>query len=672
MSFKAKYVKEAVASILKIDPLLNEDEVEKFVIKNMKDKISNPTIIMDNNVTRETIKTNLVDLCHWVDEKVPVVSGNATFYNQPEVLQSPTSNMLRSLKKARKSVKKEMFKYKPTDDKYQMLDLEQGNVKVIMNAEYGGSGAPTAAFYTKYSPAATTMMAQSIITIMAAFFEGFIGDNMKFFHINECIDWLNTICRKDDKIPNWVVIPTKDETKHRIRSHFFMFDISDNPVISSYIDNCSDDELIYIFYANNLQTFIERHPKIQKIIMAILSKLPVYEASETEIPEAFKDKFGELEKYNDWVAKEIFLDPYTVPDIIKDEIEDLVDLMTQFCYVDYLTPDSIVKLNNHYRNSVLLVDTDSNVLYANRFVEFILNTIFPKETFSRSRIYNEMICVNILAAILNKPVGIILNTYGVKHNANEEARKELTMKNEFLFRRFLLMQKKKRYASSIVLREGHIMIPYKTEIKGLDFIKAGVTDEVTKRFTKMLEKNILFSEELQLHELMRELKQFEKDIYRDLKTGGTRYLKPQSYKSEGAYKNPWSVQAFKAVAVWNAMYPDSKIYSLDKVKMIKLIVTGLQDLNVIKDRFPVEYKLLSDNVFHSSNPDLVKAGMKVIAIPSTAKETPEWIRDLIDYQTIISDVCSSFRSVLNAFQIEEIPIKTPTGKVNMTTSLISI
>jgi hypothetical protein len=196
MSFKAKYIKEAVSSLLKIDPSLDEDEVEKFIIKNMKEHLSNPTIIMDNNVTHDNIKTNLVDLCHWIDEKVPVVSGNATFYNQPEVLESPTSNMLRALKKGRKTVKNEMFKYKRTDDKYQMLDLEQSNIKVIMNAEYGGSGAPTAAFYTKYSPAATTLMAQSIITTMAAFFEGYIGDNMKFFHINECIDWLNTISKK--------------------------------------------------------------------------------------------------------------------------------------------------------------------------------------------------------------------------------------------------------------------------------------------------------------------------------------------------------------------------------------------------------------------------------------------------------------------------------------------
>lgn len=679
MSFKKKYINAAVETLMKMDPTLDPEIVKNIVIKNMKDKMTNPTIIMDNNVTKETINTNLVDLCHWIDTTEPVISGNATFYCQPEVLQSPTSNMLRSLKKERKAIKREMFQYKPSDDKYGMLDLEQSNTKVIMNAEYGGSGAPTAAFYTKYSPAATTLMAQSIITTMAAFFEGYVSDNMKFFHINECFDWLSVVNAKEDEIPKWVIAPTKDEVKERLYKRFYMYDLSDTVTIDTYIDNCNTKEIIYIYYANNMQEFIKRHSKIKSLIRNILFKLPLHEASETDIPTEFKDKFSEVGKYNDWVAKEMFMDPYTTPDIIKDDIIKLVDIVTQMCFVDYLTPDSIAKLNNRKRNTVLLVDTDSNILYADKFVTFILEEVFSNETFGRSRLYNEMICVTILATILDKSVCKTLDNYGRKHNAGDDARKEMTMKNEFLFRIFLLMLKKKRYAGSIVLREGHIMMPLKTEIKGLDFIKAGVSDHVTKIFTNMLEKHILFSNHLNLHELMSDIKAFEKEIYKDLKSGGTVYLKPQTFKGAGAYKidkngnsMAWRIQVFKAANAWNAIYPDDKIYSLDKVKMAKLAVTGLQDLDKIKDKYPEEYKLVRDNIFNSSNKDLAKAGLKVIAIPSNMSTIPDWIKELLDYTTIISDVCSSFRSVLDAFKLETIPIKTPNGKVNKTTSLIAL
>lgn len=690
MGVKKDYLHSAVETIMKIDPSLHKDEVKKIVSRIMKENMKDPTIIMDNNVTGDGDTITLTDMCNWIDRRRPVVSGNATFYMQPSELLSPTSNMLRSLKKGRKAVKRQMFTLKPDSDEYQQLDLDQSNKKVIMNAEYGGSGAPTAAFYTKYSPAATTLMAQSIITTMAAFFEGYVGDNQKFFHVNECFDWMNTVIQKSDKIPKWVTRPTTQELIHRIKSHFYMADMSDFPIIEGYINHCTEDEKTYLFYANNMKDLIRRNPHVSTLIGKILQSLPLLEAASDEVPARFQSKFPATQDgkhivdYNKWVSKEMFLDPYSIPEVIKDDMEKLIGIMTQFVYVEYVTPDSIVKLNNHYRNTVLLVDTDSNVINADLFVAFILNEIYPGESFARNRLYNEMILVNVLAAMLDRCVIKILDFYGRIHNMDEASRAELTMKNEFMFRRFFLMKTKKRYGASIVLREGNIMIPFKLEIKGMDFIKAGVTDEVTKKFTKMLESHILFSDKLELHEMMKELKEFEKEIYLDLKKGGTKFLKPQMYKSEDAYikikdddgrvigSKAWSLPVFRGSSVWNELYPDKKIYSLDRVRIIKLVVTGLGDLEIIKQKYPKEYEMVLNKVFKSPVPEIAKAGLKVIAIPSSVKQIPEWIIDLIDYDVIISDVISSFRSVLDALKIEDIDFKTANGKANITSCLISI
>ena len=46
--------------------------------------------------------------------------------------------------------------------------------------------------------------------------------------------------------------------------------------------------------------------------------------------------------------------------------------------------------------------------------------------------------------------------------------------------------------------------------------------------------------------------------------------------------------------------------------------------------------------------------------------------DLIDYDIIVSDVISSFRSVLDALNLEEIYFKTPNGNANLTSCLISL
>jgi hypothetical protein len=305
-----------------------------------------------------------------------------------------------------------------------------------------------------------------------------------------------------------------------------------------------------------------------------------------------------------------------------------------------------------------------------------------------------MICGNILANLLAKCIESILDLYGKVHNMNKDARATLAMKNEFLFKRLFLMNKKKRYATSIVLREGHVMIPYKTDIKGVDFIKSGVSDYVTEKFTKMLEDNVLFPDEIQLRGLMKDLKAFEREIYDDLKKGGTTFLRPHSVKSGAAYKNPWSQQVFKAVELWNAIYPNKKIYTLEKAPLVKLNISTIDGFDKLIDKYPEEHaaiisgigtfqtnqqiyfeKLKAAKMAKGENPDDIKVpklNFSVIAIPSTLEVMPEWIRELVDYETIVSDVFSSFRSVMDAFQLEEISIKTANGKANLVSPLISL
>ena len=685
MGFKSDYIDIISATIKKINPSLKKDDIERVCTRIMKERMKDPSINMDNNVTGENVDITLTKLCDWIEKRDPVISGNGTFYKQPAELLSPTSNMLKSLKKGRKAVKKKMYEFKAGSDKYMMLDLDQQNKKVIMNAEYGGSGTPTAAFYTKYSPAATTLMAQSIITTMAAFFESYVGDRQVFFSIDECYDWMNTVIKKDIEIPKWIVRVTPDEVFNRIRKHFYMYNIDDNQYLHDYIFNCNDNELVYLYYANNMKDFIRNHPKVQKLIENILATLPLYEVAEgNNVPEQFKDRFDKPDDYNRWMAHEMFLDPYNPPDNIKDYRDELINLCKDFIYVEYLTPDSIIKLNNHKRNTVLLVDTDSNIINADIFVSFITNEIFPGKTFGRDSIYNDMILVNVLASCLDKCVASLLDYYGRCHHMDEASRAELTMKNEFMFRRLFLMKTKKRYGASIVLREGNIIIPFKPEIKGLDFVKAGVTKEVSDIFSDMLKKHILYSDDIELHELMKDIKKFEKDIYYDLRKGGTTYLKPQMYKAEEAYAKikdadgkvigtkAWSLPVFRGTAVWNELYPDKKLYSLDRVKLLKLIVTCPSDLDIIKNKYPEEYNMILQRIFMSDKPEIKKAGLKVIAIPNNAKSIPKWAIDLIDYDIMVSDIISTFRSVLDALSLDNVQFKTPNGKANITSCLVAL
>lgn len=682
MSIRENVILSAADVLKRMHPEWKRSDIEDALDHIWKQQVQDPTIIMDNNVKEVTEAITLTKLCNWIEREKPVISGNATFYCQPTVLRSPTSIMLRTMKGERKEVKSKLGLYKPSDDEYQMLDLTQQNIKVVMNAEYGGSGTPTAAFYTKWSPAATTLMAQSIITTMAAFFEGYLGDNQVFFNITECIDWMSIVCKKaeDNDIPKWIVIPNPMEVAERIKKKFINGSISiyDIEVINRFINHCNEKELVFLYYANNYRDLISRHPKMQRLLHNVLSNLPNYTIAHDEVPAGFGDKFdindpSSVDKYNKWIANEMFLNPYAIPAVVKDDMKEFISLMTKFIYVEYVTPDSIIKLNNHGRNTVLLVDTDSNIINTDLFVSFVLNELFPNESFGREKIYNDMILVNVMCAALSESVALLLDYYGRIHNMDADSRKEFTMKNEFMFRVLFLMPVKKRYTASIVLREGNIIIPFKPEIKGVDFIKAGVSDDVEARFKKMLCDHILFSDTLEIHELVRDVKQFEREIMMDLKSGGMTYLKHMQFKDISAYKNPWTQQAFKATMAWNAIYDENKIYPLDRISLLKTKIASLNDLEDLKQHNPDIYDKIIQNIYlNPADPEMKNVGLKLIAIPNTESGIPEWLIPYIDYDLIISDMIGSFKSILSALGLPEIQFKTPNGKASITSGIISL
>ena len=677
MSVKERYIENNFNILKRLFPDKDQNQLKKLIESKYKEKIKDPTINLDNNVTGENRDITLTTLGNWIECEKPIISGNATFYLQPSILKSPTSNMLHTMKFNRSQIKKTMFGYDPKSQIYLRKDLEQQNLKVIMNAEYGGSGTPTAAFYSIYSPAATTLMAQSMITTAAAFFESFLGNNQKIYNINELFDWIKCVLNKTIDIDSWVKTPTKEEVTYRIKSLFINYDLMNNDLIDHYINSLINDELIKLYYANNINEFIKRHHKPQSLIKSILSKLPNLEAVESidQIPIDKQNEFKTVKEYNDYMSKLMFLNPYDVPESIKNDLDQLSDIIIKYCYVDYITPDSIMKLNNHKRNTVLLVDTDSNVINANLFVTFVLDTLFPNDSFGRSRLYNDMICINIIASILSTGIALILKYYCKLHNFDPSNWGEIKMKNEFMFRVFFIMLMKKRYAASIVLREGHMMVPFKLEIKGMDFIKASVSSEVTNRYTNILKDNILYSNTPNLHGLMKDSKQFERDIYDSIKHGFTTYYKTQVFKDSKGYKNPddaWRLQVYRGVMIWNLLYPLKKIYSLDRVKIIKLIVKDPSDLESIRFTDPDIYNKIIKDIFNSPNPELQKAGLKVIAVPLSLKQLPDWITKLVDVQIAISNITASFGSVFKVLRIQSLGVNTPNDKAILYSPIIAI
>lgn len=132
------------------------------------------------------------------------------------------------------------------------------------------------------------------------------------------------------------------------------------------------------------------------------------------------------------------------------------------------------------------------------------------------------------------------------------------------------------------------------------------------------------------------------------------------------------MQVFRGSMVWNELYPDQQIYPMDRVAIVKLITQAPTDIERIKDSHPEWYQTVIQRIYQSNSPEIQKAGLKIICIPPAVQKIPDWLIPLIDYETIISDVVSSFKSILDALHIEGVEFKTPNGKANTTSCLIAL
>ena len=119
------------------------------------------------------------------------------------------------------------------------------------------------------------------------------------------------------------------------------------------------------------------------------------------------------------------------------------------------------------------------------------------------------------------------------------------------------------------------------------------------------------------------------------------------------YVNPLSNQGIKASVVWNYV-KDSSLPALDinernSINVAKIILDK-HSLNLLKNKFPDKYEKFSELLDkHNTNDlcgspikEIFKSGITGIAIPDSITDIPDWIKEIIDYKTIIDDNISGF------------------------------
>lgn len=525
-----------------------------------------------------------------------------------------------------------------------------------------------------------TRMGQSLVSSACMMFEMILANNVKFGSLDHVLNYINNIVSekgkrqfKDSDILKGNVSASQVFGALVYNAGFKWYPTYDEMnIIYKVVNNLDQEDLNRIYYKCNLYEFMENS--------------------------CVKDMVIELLKMMDTP----YLDPLHPPKEIQDELDAFTDIMMEYVYYSYMVPDRIDRMKHMVKSICLISDTDSTIISMDGWYRYILENVKgidmkilhqkvdmfdlisfdefgdlkddsyrkmfeivePKLDFS---FYEDDIIldeksidifsilpqdnlrysiINILAYFLDRAI----NDYMVKFTKgsgsySEDRDCKIIMKNEFLFKRTLLTPVKKSYATIQELQEGH-KVPKEEglDVKGIaSMAKSSMSEDTRKALKRILSEDILNAFEVNQLKVIKDLAIEDKKIYKKLTSGDKGYYKPVVIKSKEAYENPMRIQGIKASIAWNYIKTDDlpsinleERNAIDIVK-ININVKKMENLN----KFP-EIQENVEKLFKSEYGQYFKNGLiESLAIPKDVA-TPEWVMEVIDYDTIISDNLSGF------------------------------
>jgi hypothetical protein len=239
---------------------------------------------------------------------------------------------------------------------------------------------------------------------------------------------------------------------------------------------------------------------------------------------------------------------------------------------------------------------------------------------------------------------------------------KIVAKNEFLFRRALLSDGKKNYASYQEIQEGNFVPKDEAlDVKGLQALtKSSSPDSTKSALKKILLEDILTADNIDQVKIIKDLAILEHKIIESINSGSKEYYKPVNIKSIGAYDDPMRIQGIKASIAWNELRTgDLDVIDLDSrnhVEVAKVIIdkNTVEKLRGYPEVYEKALKLLEE-------PDFKKDGkIKAIAIPTT-EDVPEWLIEVVNTNELVTDNLKGFP--LESVRINRLNAAVPVSNI---------
>ncbi len=665
-------------------PLVTREELEPILNYSIEKRYKEASANIVNSYTNKTANMTLLALANYIADREPIVTAFGTMFKKHGVVPNPLNIVVQSFLDKRKQDKDMMFKFPKGSEDYEKYNLLQALDKIDANGVYGILGMYTSLVYNINVATSVTSQGRSLVSSMTMFFEMFLANNVKFGSINEVLEFINHIKKErpnrkynDRMILDHDVTAVDCFVKIVVSCGYrWIPDDNELEIIWQAIHNLTQEDINRVYYKNNLYEFMN-NTVLKKSIVYIIQNL-----------------------------QEPFLNPAKPPKNILPALDELTSMVDEYVYYKQMVIDRIDRCDNMIKSVTMVSDTDSTIISLDAWYRFNLELIkdldFPIRNVAENPIimlkkdefddwdysdkttkeyfnpyieidedYNydffsdELVelkhtinpvvilpqdnvrhsILNILAYMLDRFVNDYMERYCKEVHSFESAdiRKcKILAKNEFTFRRLLMTPVKKNYASLQEVQEGHI-VPEdeQLDIKGIQSMaKSSMSKDTRDALKKILYEDIMKTPVIDQFRIIKHIAVLEKRIINSLYDGSKEFYKPVTIKSASSYENPMRVQGIKASVVWNELKDDStQGINLDERNAVSIAKVSINPKTIekIKDKYPEVYskalKLFEMPMF--------KVGIDSIAIPLDV-DVPDWLLDLIDYNTIVNDNVGGF------------------------------
>lgn len=620
------YIDQVSSMFTKMHPNLDPSSVRTLVQSIVQDNLKDIPCDMHNNITDERTDTTIVSIFDWIDNRSPIISGNGTFFKQHAELLAPTVTMLEKLQKQRKAKKKEMYKLQKGSVEYNNANVTQLSIKVIMNADYGGSGTPLSPFYSCYLPPATTGSAKNITTSLICCLE-FLSENKnqwsRLANVNELMDMINAVL--NDKRTDRVLIKdtySVEEVSQWLLSKIAQPTTKDIIFIRNYCKTLTNDQLTKLMLAFNIRLVLRKYVKMQ--VESISSYL--YE-HQIDIENITKESVHEC--------------GYGVnpPEAIASEIEEVSRLIVDNCVYPFIPNDVEVRAAVMKRDIVCVTDTDSLMVHFAHYLDDF-QVPFDPSFKNRCLIASAFGMRLFIEYIIPRMVEDIATFCNIE---DKYYRDKFVFKNEFAFLAMALIAKK-MYASSMFVQEGNPRDPHDIAVTGLSFKKRDAAEFLEPIMLNIYDKYILTGDHVDISAVLDEYYALRDMLSKNL-LDNCKYYKVLSLKDPSAYDQSKTLPAqMRGAIVWNNIMTDEILMPMDRVTVIPLSFPLLQE-NAYKD--PKTRQILDlcliDNADMKTDP--------YICLPENYHTIPDWIKGSIAVDYTIDKLLGPFKQLLEAFDV---------------------